>query len=139
MNVEHFVDTNILVYAHDKSAGRRHEIAKALVSTLWEQKNAAISTQVLQEFYATVSKNVLNPGDSKTARRWLTNYLQWQVIDNDGASVLRAIDIEQRHQLSFWDAMIVQAAILSGAKTLFSEDLNNGQKYGRVTVQDPFQ
>ena len=139
MSAKVFVDTNILVYAHDTGAGRKHETAKALVTSFWEQKNAVISTQVLQEFYVTVRKKVLHPSDHKIAKRWISHYLNWKVIDNSGASILRAIEFEQRYKLSFWDAMIVQAANLSGATSLCSEDLNDGQKYGGVVVSNPFR
>lgn len=138
MNAKTFVDTNVLVYAHDSAAGEKHDKAKSLIAAIWANKSGVISTQVLQEFYVTIRKKVLRPGDGKTARRWLTHYLNWQVIVNDSKAILRAIEIEQRYQLSFWDSMIVQAANESHVTLLYSEDLNHGQKYGRVQVHNPF-
>jgi predicted nucleic acid-binding protein len=137
MSARAFVDTNILVYAHDSAAGSKHLLAKSLVAELWESRSAVISTQVLQEFYVTVRKKVLKAEDAKQAKRWVSHYLNWNVVANDGASVLRAIEIEQRYQLSFWDAMIVQAAKESGATLLYSEDLNHSQVLAGVRVHNP--
>ena len=138
MSVKAFVDTNVLVYAHDSSAGQKYEQAKSLVRKLLSQKTGVVSTQVLQEFYVTVRKKVLHPGDVGTAKRWLSHYVNWHVIENDGNAVLLAIDFEQRYQLSFWDAMIVQAANRAGLPLLYSEDLNHDQRYGTVRVENPF-
>jgi len=137
MSAKVFVDTNILVYAHDSSAGSRHTLAKSLVAQLWEDRNAVISTQVLQEFYVTVRKKVLRAEDAPRARRWVGHYTNWDVIINDGSSVLRAIEIEQRYQLSFWDAMIVQSAKESGAKLLYSEDMSHSQVIAGVRIHNP--
>jgi predicted nucleic acid-binding protein len=132
-----FLDTNILVYAHDATAGAKHERAAALVGDLWDSQTGVISVQVIQEFYVTVTKKVSNPVESKTAERWVSNYLNWLVVENDGYSVLRAIEIENRYQVSFWDALIIQAAETAGVKRLLSEDLNSGQMYGNVLVENP--
>lgn len=137
MSARVFVDTNILVYAHDSAAGIKHTLAKSLVSELWESRDAAISTQVLQEFYVTVRKKVLQVEGAKQAKRWLSHYVNWNTVVNDGASVLRAVEIEQRYQLSFWDAMIVQAAQECGATLLYSEDLNHSQVLAGVRVHNP--
>ncbi len=126
------------MYAHDSSAGEKYEQAKPLVRQLWTEKAGVLSTQVLQEFYVTVRKMVLHPGDIGTAKRWLSHYVNWHVIENDGSAVLQAIDIEQRYQLSFWDALIVQAANRAGTSLLYSEDLNHDQRYGEVRVENPF-
>ena len=138
MSAKIFVDTNILVYAHDSAAGIKHALAKSLVTELWQSRTAVISTQVLQEFYVTVRKKVLHVKDAKQAKRWLSHYLNWDTVVNDGASVLRAVEIEQRYQLSFWDSMIVQAAKESGATLLYSEDLNHSQVLAGVRVHNPF-
>ena len=137
MSARVFVDTNILVYAHDSAAGIMHTLAKSLIAELWESRDAAISTQVLQEFYATVRRKILQVEDAKRAKRWLSHYLNWSTVVNDGASVLRAVEIEQRYQLSFWDAMIVQAAQECGATLLYSEDLNHSQVLAGVRVHNP--
>ena len=138
MSAKAFVDTNVLVYAHDSSAGEKHERAKSLILKLWTEKTGVVSTQVLQEFYVTVRKKVLHPGDISTAKRWLSHYVNWHVIENDGSAVLQAIDVKQRYHLSFWDALIVQAANRAGTRLLYSEDLNHDQQYGTVRVENPF-
>ncbi len=134
-----FVDTNILVYAHDRGAGPRHDRAKDLVQHLWQQRTGVISTQVLQEFYVNVRRKAADPVDADEARQLVRDYLTWEVVVNNGASILRALDLESRLVLSFWDALIVQAANESTVNVLYSEDLNHGQTYGTVKVVNPFE
>jgi predicted nucleic acid-binding protein len=136
--VKVFVDTNVLVYAYDRGAGRKHEIASGLLETLWRKGAGTLSTQVLQEFYVNVRRKAQNPISHDQASALIADYLAWNPVINDGATVLEAIEIEERHQLSFWDSMIVVAAQKSGATVLFSEDFNDGQKFGPVEVQNPF-
>ena len=138
MSDKTFLDTNILVYAHDASAGKKHELAAELVSNLWDSTDGVISVQVIQEFYVTVTRKVSNRVGSKIATRWVSNYLNWSVMQNDGNAVLRAIEIESRYQVSFWDALIIQSAEAAGVDRLLTEDLNSGQKYGNVLVENPF-
>lgn len=132
-----FVDTNVLVYAHDRGAGEKHELARALIERLWLDRNGVISTQVLQELWVNVRRKAAAPISAREARRMIEDYLSWEVVVNDGGSTLRAIEIEARYDISFWDALIVQAAEQSGASILYSEDLSHGQKYGSVEVVDP--
>jgi predicted nucleic acid-binding protein len=136
--VKAFVDTNVLVYAYDRGAGPKHEQALSLVEELWKEGNGVLSTQVLQEFYVNVRRKAKKPVSIGQARALITDYLSWDPILNDGATMLEAIDMEQRYQLSFWDALIVVAAQKGGASVLFSEDFNHGQKFGSVVVQNPF-
>jgi predicted nucleic acid-binding protein len=134
-----FVDSNVLVYAHDRGAGERHRIARDLVLDLWRDRAGVISTQVLQETYVNLRRKAANPIGLEEARELIAEYLVWQVVVNDGAAVLDALRYEQRYGLSFWDALIASAANTSGARTLLTEDLNHGQRYGAVTVQNPFR
>ena len=131
-----FVDTNILLYANAPDQGQKYELAKELLTRLWTDGNGVISTQVLQEFFVNLSKHRSTPLDPATARAAVENLLTWTVIVNDGRSVLDAIDIQSRYRLSFWDALIVQAAERAGATQLYSEDLNE-QHYGEVEVINP--
>jgi len=133
-----FVDSNILVYAHDRGQGEKHERAKALIERLWAERSGVLSTQVLQEFYVNVRRKAANPVPRAEARRLVEDYLTWQVLVNDGSAILGALDLEERYGISFWDGLIVQAALMAGAETLYSEDLNHGQAYGTVTVSNPF-
>lgn len=138
MTVKAFVDTNILVYAYDRGAGTKHELAMGLVEKLWQEGTGALSTQVLQEFYVNIRRKASKPVSIEQARSLIADYLSWNPIVNDGATMLEAIDVEHRYQLSFWDSLIVVAAQKSGADVIFSEDFNHGQKFGTVVVKNPF-
>jgi predicted nucleic acid-binding protein len=137
MSGRSFVDTNILVYAHDTAAGRKHVAARKLVETLWEQRSGVISTQVIQELYVSLRRQATRPLSRSRAVAVIEDYLAWDVVVNDGRSILEALEIERAHRLSFWDALIVQAAIGSRAAVLYSEDLNDGQLIAGVEVRNP--
>lgn len=138
MSDRYFVDTNILMYAHDLSAGAKHERARALVEELWRGRTGAISTQVLQELAANLRRKAGLPLDGAATRALIADYLSWHVHVNGGESILEALDLEQRYRISFWDALIVYAAEAVGATVLYSEDLSHGQRYGMVEVINPF-
>jgi predicted nucleic acid-binding protein len=131
-----FVDTNILFYAHDRTAGLKHERAKRLVNDLWESGAGVLSTQVLQEFCATV-RRVDRRRPIEDLRRLIQDFSSWEIVVNTRESILAALEIESRHKISFWDALIIHAAQSSGASTLYSENLNAGQAYGSVRVVNP--
>lgn len=139
MSDRFFVDTNILMYAHDTSAGEKHERAKALVEELWRDRTGVVSTQVLQELAVNLRKKARRPLDAKATREIVADYLTWQVVVNGGESILEAFELETRYQISFWDALVVQAALASGADVLYSEDLSDGQVYGSVRVVSPLR
>jgi predicted nucleic acid-binding protein len=137
MSAKCFVDTNILMYAHDTAAGEKHERARALVEELWRDRTGVVSTQVLQELIVNLRRKAAKPLDPEAAREVVVDYMAWQVVVNTGESILHALDLEQRYRMSFWDALIVHAADVSGASVLYSEDLSSGQRYGAVTVVNP--
>jgi predicted nucleic acid-binding protein len=139
MSDKYFVDTNILVYAHDTSAGAKHDRAKALVEDLWSQRSGVVSTQVLQELCVNIRRKAKHPVDLRTAREIVADYLSWDVVTNTAESILEALQLEERYQISFWDALIVQAAEASGAAVLYSEDLSDGQTYRGVRVVNPLR
>jgi len=132
-----FVDTNILMYAHDTAAGVKHERARALVEELWRKRSGVVSTQVLQEFCVNLRRKSGHPLDTKRVREVITDYLSWRVVVNDEESILQALDLEERYQISFWDALVIYAATVSGAETLYSENFSNGQMYDSVKVVNP--
>lgn len=138
INVKIFVDTNILIYAYDRGAGPKHDLALNLVETLWQEGTGALSTQVLQEFYVNVRRKAQKPVSARMAKDLITDYLAWNPVVNDGASVIESIELEQRYKFSFWDAMIVVAAQRAGATTLYSEDFNSGQVIGSLKIVNPF-
>ncbi len=138
MSARVFVDTNILIYAHDRGAGERYNKAKDLLVRLWRERCGVISTQVLQEFYVNVRRKARNPITIAEARGLIEDYLRWEVVVNHGDAILGALEIEQRLSVSFWDALILQAAKTADVKILYSEDLSHGQFYDQVEVVNPF-
>jgi predicted nucleic acid-binding protein len=133
-----FVDTNVLVYAYDASAGPKREAAKKLLIDLWESGLGVISTQVIQEFFVTVTRKLPKRMDSHVARNVVEDLLKWDVVIVDGPMMLDAIDLQIRQPVSFWDALIIAAAVRRGCGFLLSEDLKHGMKIHGVTVRNPF-
>ncbi|MCZ7574862.1 MAG: PIN domain-containing protein [Ardenticatenaceae bacterium] len=134
-----FVDTNILIYAHDRSAGVKHLQAKTLLQELWNTHTGCLSVQVMQEFYVNVTRKVARPLSPEAAAQIIADLAVWDVHRPAVEDILDAIGVQARYQLSFWDAMIVVSAQQLGCRTLWSEDLNSGQVYDGVTVRNPFQ
>jgi predicted nucleic acid-binding protein len=140
MSVERvFLDTNVLVYAFDRSAGFKHERASALVQDLWQSGTGSVSTQVLQEFSVIVTRKIPKPLSVEQTEGIVRDMLQWEVVVNDGAALLEAFEILKKYQFSFWDALIVSAAVRSGAHTLYSEDLSHSQKVLGILIENPFR
>jgi len=132
-----FVDTNILVYAHDRSAGVKHQRAQRLLQQLWDSGQGVLSTQVLQELCINLRRKISRPLPVEDVRLLIRDYATWEVVTNTSESVLQALDIELRYKTSFWDALILQAAETSGAAILYTEDLATGQRYRAVQVVNP--
>jgi len=133
-----FVDTNVLIYAHDRSAGAKHARARALLQKLWESDNGCLSVQVLQEFYVNVTRKVARPLASEIAAQIVADLSAWRVHCPGVQDVLDAIRLREHYRISFWDAMIVSSAAQLGCQVIWSEDLNPGQVYQAVTVRSPF-
>jgi predicted nucleic acid-binding protein len=133
-----FVDTNVLLYASDPVQGRKHHVAKLLVEDLWNSRTGVISTQVLQEFCLNLRRK-MTPllSFAETAER-VREYMEWRTITNVAESTIAALEIEAKYQISFWDALIVNAAQTAGCTILYSEDLNHGQIFDAVRVVNPF-
>lgn len=134
-----FVDTNVLIYAHDVDAGRKHDIAKDLLRRLWSERRGLLSAQVLQEFYVNATRKIRQPLPRPDARRVVETYAPWCVDSLGPTDITRAFQIEDQAGISFWDALIVAVAARSGAHVLVSEDLNAGQTIAGVTIHDPFE
>lgn len=133
-----FVDTNIFVYANDISAGSKRERARDLVASLWSQRSGCVSMQVLQELYVNLTRKVPQPLDGATALHIVADVSQWQLHVPERPDLLAAIEIHQRNQISFWDALIVRSASRLGCVRILSEDLNAGQVYEGIPVENPF-
>jgi len=141
MTAEHdgqFVDTNVLVYAYDVTAGKKREKAKNLLSTLWQSGEGSLSIQVLQEFYVTVTQKLFPPIPIDNAAQILADFAQWRVYAPKPADLVAAIELQRRYQLSFWDAMIVLAARRLHCRKIWSEDLTDGAVYDGIAICNPF-
>ena len=130
-----FVDTNILVYAHDVDADDRHQRSVDLIRHLWSRpEHPCLSVQVLQELYVNLRRKKI---DAEEARQVVENYFAWSVVQNDAALLRAAMGASSRWQISLWDALVVEAARRAGAAELWSEDLNAGQSFDGVQVINP--
>jgi predicted nucleic acid-binding protein len=137
MTADTFVDTNILIYAHDVDAGIKHSRAQAAVMSLWNSRAGIVSPQVLQEFYVNVTRKIATPLPRADARELIEAYAQWQVAPVGAPEVLLACRLEERHQLSFWDALIVAAAQRAGARRILSEDFAAGRVLDDIRMENP--
>jgi len=133
-----FVDANVLVYALDASAGAKGETARELVERLWHSGNGCLSVQVLQEFFVTVTRKVARPLSVDAAENRVREFAVWNVFAPTAEDVLAASALHKKAKLSFWDAMIVEAAAQSACEILWTEDLSDGQLLRGVRVRNPF-
>lgn len=133
-----FVDTNVLLYAYDASETIKQPVAQAALDSLWSTRSGTLSTQVLQEFYVTATRKLSSPMSPAAAREILELYAAWPVVLLDPSLILAATRVEEEHQVSFWDALILEAARLSGAELLLTEDMQHGQLIEGVRIVNPF-
>ena len=133
-----FIDTNILVYAHDAAEGSRHHAAVAVLQDLWLNGTGVLSTQVLQEFYSVATRTMKPAMPKREARERVAEYSEWCTMDTNPQLIVSASILDESHNLHWWDAMILEAAMRSGATTLLSADMRHGQRFGRLTVRNPF-
>jgi len=134
-----FVDTNVLVYAVDASEPVKQAVAKRWLDYLWRWRRGRLSVQVLSEYYQIVTRK-LRPGlDPNQARRDVRNFLAWHPASVDGVTLEAAWALQDRFELSWWDALIVAAAQREGCTLLLTEDLQDGMRFGDLTVADPFR
>ena len=139
-----FVDTNVLVYAYDDEAGARRETAKDLLAELWRTGSGSLSTQVLQEFYSVVTgRKFRRPLARDRACAIVAAYSEWCDVPTEpqlivAASRLEEEQREEEYTVSFWDALIVEAAIRAGADRLLTDDMQDGRRLGQLTIENPF-
>jgi predicted nucleic acid-binding protein len=133
-----FLDTNIIVYAHDRSSGDKHAVAREIMERLWESRKGVISVQILQEFFVCVTQKIAKPLVIKNARTILEYLSNWDVVVNDKYIILKAIDLQEKYRFSFWDSLVIQAAIQGQARILLSEDLPHGQAVKDLKILNPF-
>jgi predicted nucleic acid-binding protein len=133
-----FVDTNVLLYAHDASESVKQPIARALLEELWADRSGVLSTQVLQEFYVVATRKFKPPMPRSAARELVVLYSTWPVVQVDVELIVDATVLEERASLSFWDALVIEAARRAGATRLVSEDLQDGRRIAGILIEDPF-
>jgi len=138
MSADCFLDTNVLLYAYDLETQAKHEKAKSIVYSFWNDGGAVISTQVLQKFYVNVTRKIPQPLSLSTARSIIEQYQVWPIITNTTERVVRASEIKERYQLSFWDSLIISSAERGGVATILSEDLSHNQYIAGICIQNPF-
>ena len=137
MNGKTFVDTNVLIYAHDVDAKAKHEMAKNVLRDLWSQRSGILSMQVLQEFYVNVTRKIATPLSKDAARMVVNSYAIW-CTETTPAEMATAFRIEDEFRIGFWDALIVACAVKSGAVRILSEDLNAQQIIAGIRIENPF-
>ena len=137
MSDKTFVDTNVLIYAHDVDAKAKHEVAKTVLHELWSERTGVLSMQVLQEFYVNVTRKIPHPISKASARLVVSSYAIW-CVDTTPTEISTAFRIEDESQIGFWDALIVASALKSGASRIVSEDLNAGQTIAGLRIENPF-
>ena len=134
-----FIDTNILVYAHDADAGEKHALSRKLVTEWWQATDKpTISTQVVAELHVNLVRKL--KVTVHEAAHISAAYLDgWNVVETNASLIHDAWEIQLRWQLSFWDAQMIAAATRSQASEVWTEDLNHGQEYGSVIAINPFK
>jgi predicted nucleic acid-binding protein len=132
-----FLDTNVLVYANDRSSPAKRQAARALLRRAFESRLGCLSTQVLQEFFVAVTRKAGVPPDN--ARAQLIRLAELHTILIDREIILAAVDLHWAHRLSFWDALIVRSASAAGCRLLYSEDLRHDSVLDGVRIVNPFR
>jgi len=131
-----FVDTNVLIHALDSGDRFKQRLAQRWRAELWERRTGRVSYQVLQEFYVRVTRKWA--GSQQAARDEVLDLLSWQPVTTDFVLVESAWSIQDRHKLSFGDALIVAAARAASCKYLLTDDMQSGQEVDGVTIVNPF-
>lgn len=138
MSAKTFVDTNVLIYAHDVDQKQKHPVARRLLIDLLRTRTLVLSPQVLQEFYVNVTRKIPKPLTKRAAREIVDDFSVWS-IDTTASEIATAFRIEDESRIGFWDALICASALKSGAKVILSEDMSHGQTIAGIRIQNPFR
>ena len=138
MTDKYFLDTNILVYAHDSTDQRKSAIAQQVIFKGIRSESAVVSTQVLSEFFVTITKKIEKSIGIDEAKKEIELLRVMKVVEIEVEMITRAIDMHKNHQLSYWDSLIIVAALRAGCTQLYTEDLNPGQSFQNLTIVNPF-
>jgi predicted nucleic acid-binding protein len=135
-----FLDTNVFVYLLDDADARKRAIAEALVAQAARSGDASISYQVVQETLHVVTRKMERPLTPRDAVDFMHRMLEplWRVMPTP-ALFERALEVQDRYGYAFYDALIVAAALEAGCTRLYSEDLQDGQRIGALTIENPFR
>lgn len=133
-----FVDTNVLVYAVDEAEPAKRGIAENVL-TSGQYGELVLSTQILSEFYVTVTHKLAGRLSETEALQGLDRLGLHPIVPVDTALVRRAVEISRSSQISYWDGLVVAAAACAGCERLLTEDLNDGQEIDSVRVENPFR
>lgn len=133
-----FIDTNILLYAHDRDAGEKRVRAAALLAGLWNERNGMLSPQVLQGFVVNALRKLKTPLGLAQARDILRAYGLWVARDGKADDILRATELMELSGYSFWDCLILASAEAVGAEVLYSEDMQHGREIAGLRIVNPF-
>ncbi len=134
-----FLDTNVLVYLFDADAPTKQQRARAFLSSQELRAQMILSTQVLQEFYVSVTRKLAIPLDSDAALKAVQDLAVFPIVQIDTPLILLAIQRSRKAKISFWDALIVEAALVAGATLLYSEDFQDGAVFGKLRIRNPFK
>lgn len=137
MTSSEFTDTNILLYAHDLTAEPKRRVALSLLDRLWGEGGGLLSVQVLCEFFHNATRKLGLP--HAEARATVTDFSGWSVYSPGAEDVLAAIELARSATVSFWDALLIRAASQSNATILWTEDLQDGRRFGSLEVRNPFR
>ncbi|HEY3973582.1 MAG TPA: PIN domain-containing protein [Candidatus Sulfotelmatobacter sp.] len=132
-----FVDTNILIYAHDVDAKTKHDIARNVLRELWSGRSGVLSMQVLKEFYVNVTRKIASPLPRSEARLVVNSYSIW-CVETTPTEIAAAFRIEDESRIGFWDALIVASAAKAGTTRILSEDLDAQQQIAGIRIENPF-
>jgi predicted nucleic acid-binding protein len=138
MSAKTFIDTNILVYAFDSSEKEKQEIAQKLLNKEGSIGEITLSTQVLQEFFVIVTRKLKEPLSIDDASKTIQFFSVYPLVQISSKLILKAIERHQNESFSFWDALIVEAALQVDCKILFSEDMQDERQIGRLKIINPF-
>ena len=137
MSGREFVDTNVLIYAFDRSAGAKRDMAITLLDRLWAGRCGCVSLQVLQEFYVTTTRKLSMPATD--ALKQVERLGTWAVHRPAFDDLTAAMRMQCDSRISLWDALVVRSAMRMGCDVLWTEDLSDGQKWEGLTVKNPFR
>lgn len=136
MSDKAFLDTNILVYLFDHDSPAKQRCARVVLEA--EGSSAAVSTQVLQEFYVTVTRKLGHPMPARDAEAAVHELAALEVVPVDAPLVLAGIARSRGDRLSLWDSLVIEAALQAGCGRLLTEDLQAGRRFGSLRVENPF-